>query len=58
MLTTDDGTVKDVNVVTTLLLPLVHWIPEPGRGPKVVEVEANYTLTNVWQQLWVTDDPI
>ena len=25
-----------------------HWIPEPGRGSKVVEVEANYTLTNVW----------
>ncbi|WJJ60397.1 hypothetical protein [Salmonella phage ST17] len=33
-----------------LMLPSLYsgtLIPEQGRGPKVVEVEANYTLTNV-----------
>uniref|UniRef100_A0AAU8GH52 Uncharacterized protein n=3 Tax=unclassified Kayfunavirus TaxID=2749939 RepID=A0AAU8GH52_9CAUD len=39
---------KTLTWLRPLRLPLVHWIPEPGRGPKVVEVEANYTLTNVW----------
>lgn len=47
-LTTDDGTVKDANVFTTLTATsgVVGFLNRVG-GSKIVEVEANYTLTSV-----------